>query len=86
MTKRRDNHNYSHEVCKALLYNTRSTFYSERAERSSHRKLTSIVKSFENKCICMIKHWFEEVNTDNLRAAGEEISVFTSENECFIII
>ena len=28
---------------------------------------------------CMIKHWFEEVNIDNLRAAGEEISVFTSE-------
>ena len=32
----------------------------------------------------MIKHWFEEVTTDNLRAAGEEISVFTSENQCFI--
>lgn len=34
----------------------------------------------------MIKHWFEKVNSDNLRALGEEIFVFTSENQSFIMI
>ena len=34
----------------------------------------------------MIKSWFGEVNTDNLRAGRGDISVFTSENQTFIII
>ena len=43
-----ESYNYLREVCKATLYDydTRSTIYGERAERS--RKLTSIVKSFAN--------------------------------------